>query len=151
MVFFHAERDVTVVCHGDDFTIVGEEEELNDPSMLSLGGAGPALLPVEVAPVYAQNTLRALAALQAIEDPHRYIYFNRLNLAVKCSVRTGGGGRTTGSGCLAGGRARRGRRTRIGSTGRHPAMEISPRSTLRQRSAAADAWVWRRLRWSAWL
>ena len=28
VVFFHYERDVTVVCHGDDFTVVAEEEEI---------------------------------------------------------------------------------------------------------------------------
>ena len=27
-MFFHEGRDLTIVCHGDDFTIVGEEEEL---------------------------------------------------------------------------------------------------------------------------
>ena len=46
---------------------------------------------------------------QAIEDPHRYIYFNRLNLAVKCSVRTGsGGGRGRGGAVSAAGALRLG-------------------------------------------
>ena len=31
--------------------------------------------------------------MQALDDPHRYIYFNRLNLAVKCSLRGEKGGR----------------------------------------------------------
>ena len=29
VVFYNEERDLTCVCHGDDFTCVGEEEELN--------------------------------------------------------------------------------------------------------------------------
>ena len=28
VVFYHSDRDLSCVCHGDDFTIVGEEEEL---------------------------------------------------------------------------------------------------------------------------
>ena len=28
VVFFHAERDIACVCHGDDFTLVGDEKNL---------------------------------------------------------------------------------------------------------------------------
>ena len=30
MVFYNSEKDVTCVCRGDDFTLVGEEEDLKD-------------------------------------------------------------------------------------------------------------------------
>ena len=52
---------------------------------------------------------------QAHEDPFRYVYFNRLNLAVKTSVRGGGsgGGGGGGGGGGAGG-ARAGRVGRLG-------------------------------------
>ena len=35
--------------------------------------------------------------MQALDDPHRYIYFNRLNLAVKCSLRGDRGGARPGA------------------------------------------------------
>ena len=39
----------------------------------------------------------ALLAVQALDDPHRYIYFNRLNLALKCSLRGDRGGARPGA------------------------------------------------------
>ena len=53
-----------------------------------------ALLAAELQPLSVQLAEQH-ARLQALDDPHRYIYFNRLNLAVKCSLRgdKGGGAR----------------------------------------------------------